>query len=189
MKIALWFPVAIGLVINDAVDNDGLKDHCLQLRKKIPSGGENWINRSVYNTDETYSILDDEIFAPINTWVEEQVNIYAKELKFKNYYKLKDGWFSLYYKGDSQEFHTHAGNTFSCVYCISAPPDSSPLVFESLRVPDMINPYITERNSINALTCYYEAEVGRLMIFRSYVNHCVPPNSGSGPRITLAYNF
>jgi len=189
MKIALWFPVAIGLVVNDAVDNDSIKDHCLKLKEKIPSGGENWVNRSVYNTDETYSILDDEVFKSVTSWVEDKVNIYAKELKFKNYYKPKDGWFSLYGKGDSQEFHTHSGNTFSCIYCVSAPPGSSPTVFESLREPDMINPSIIEWNSINALTCNYEAEVGRLIIFRSYLKHCVPPNAGSGPRITLAYNF
>ena len=77
MDIELWFPVAVGLAVNNTEDNDCLKDHCLQLSKKIPSGGVNWINQSVYNTDRTHNIIDDEIFAPINTWVEEQVNLYA----------------------------------------------------------------------------------------------------------------
>ena len=189
MNIELWFPTAIGLVDNNTEDNDCLKDHCLQLSKKIPSGGENWINRTVYNTDRTYNILGDEIFAPISTWVEEQVNLYAKELKFKNSYKLKEGWFSIYDRGASQEYHTHSGSTFSCVYCVSAPPDSSPLVFNSPLEPDMMNPTITEFNHITSLMCNYYAIVGRLTIFRSYIKHCVPPNEGNGPRITLAYNL
>ena len=113
------FPVAIGLAVNNTEDNDRLKDHCLQLSKKIPSGGVNWINQSVYNTDRTHNIIDDEIFAPINTWVEEQVNLYAKELKFKNSCKLQEGWFSIYNKGASQEYHTHPGYIFSCVYTSS----------------------------------------------------------------------
>ena len=189
MNIELWFPTAIGLAVNNTEDNDCLKDHCLQLSKKIPSGGENWINRTVYNTDRTYNIIDDEIFAPINTWVEEQVNLYAKELKFKNSCKLQEGWFSIYNKGASQEYHTHPGSTFSCVYCVSAPPDSSPLVLNSPHEPDMMDPAITESNHITSLMCTYPAIVGQLLIFRSYVNHCVPPNVGKGPRITLAYNL
>ena len=189
MNIELWFPVAIGLVVNNTEDNDCLKNHCLQLSKKIPSGGKTWINQSVYNTEGSYSILNDKIFEPINIWVEEQVNLYAKELKFKDYYKLKAGWFSLYGEGDSQEFHTHPGSIFSCVYCISAPPDSSPLVLNDPKAPDMLNPTITESNHITSLMCAYSAIVGRLLIFRSYINHCVPPNVGKGPRITLAYNL
>ena len=189
MNIELWFPVAIGIADNNTEDNDCLKNHCLQLSKKIPCGGEDWINRTVYNTNHTYSILDDKIFEPINIWVEEQVNLYAKELKFKDYYKLKAGWFSLYGKGDSQELHTHPGNTFSCVYCVSALSDSSPLVLCDPKAPDMLNPTITESNHITSLMCAYSAIVGRLVIFRSYVNHCVPPNVGKGPRITLAYNL
>ena len=85
--------------------------------------------------------------------------------------------------------HTHAGHTFSCVYCVSVPPNSSPLVFSSPHDPDMIHPHIKEWNMMNALKCNYDAAVGRLIIFRSYVKHCVPPNMGSGPRITLAYNL
>ena len=189
MNIELWFPVAIGITDNNTEDNDCLKKHCLQLSEKIPSGGKNWINQSVYNTEGSYSILNDKIFEPINIWVEEQVNLYAKELKFKDYYKLKDAWFSLYGKGDSQEFHAHPGNTFSCVYCVSAPSDSSSLVLQSPHEPDMMDPTITESNHITSAMCNYYAIVGRLTIFRSYVNHCVPPNVGKGPRITLAYNL
>ena len=189
MNIELWFPVPIGLAVNDTEDNNGLKNHCLQLSKKISSGGNHWLNRSVYNTEGTYNILNDEIFTSINTWVEEQVNLYAKELKFKNSCKLQEGWFSIYNKGASQEYHTHPGYIFSCVYCVSAPPDSSPLVLNSPQAPDMMNPSITEFNNITAGMCTYPAIVGRLLIFRSYVNHCVPPNVGNGPRITLAYNL
>ena len=61
MNIELWFPVPIGLA-NDTEDNNGLKNHCLQLSKKISSGGNHWLNRSVYNTEGTYNILNDEIF-------------------------------------------------------------------------------------------------------------------------------
>ena len=189
MDIALWFPTAIGSVNNNSIDNDYLKDYCLQLSENIPTGGDNWINQSVYNTEGSYSILDDEIFLPINTWVEEQINLYAKELKFKNHYTLKEGWFAVYYKGDSQEFHTHPGHTFSCVYFISAPPNSSSLVLLSPNEPDMINPSYIEWNKLNSQKCNYDAVTGRLLIFRSYVPHCVPPNVGSGPRIILSYNL
>ena len=65
MEIALWFPVPIGLVVNNIVDNDSIKDYCLQLSEKIPSGGDQWLNQSVYNTENTYNILDDEIFTPL----------------------------------------------------------------------------------------------------------------------------
>ena len=189
MDIAYWFPISVGLAKNTTVDNDQLRDYCLKLSERNPSGGINWLNKSTYNTECTYSLLKDKTFSPINKWVERQVNIYAKELKFSGRYKIKDGWFSLYRKGDSQEFHTHPGHTFSCVYCISAPDDSSPLILQSPNEPDMMNPRIDEWNNVNALVCNYKAVVGRLIIFRSYVRHYVPPNQGDGPRITLEYNF
>ena len=63
----------------------------MQLQKKIQSGGSNWISSQTYNTSNTYNILKDKILK-LNDWITEQVQTYAKTLKYKdNFYVLMVG--------------------------------------------------------------------------------------------------
>ena len=39
-----------------------LTKKCLQLKKKIKKGGDNWVSQNTYNTLSTYSLVDQKIF-------------------------------------------------------------------------------------------------------------------------------
>jgi hypothetical protein len=109
LKIEAWNPTFIGFINNPdhSKIEKKLVKHCLQLQNKIQSGGSNWISNQTYNTSNTYNILKDKNFKNLNNWITEQVQTYAKTLKYKDNFLCADGWFNIYNEHDYQEIMTN----------------------------------------------------------------------------------
>ena len=182
------FPTIVGRIQGPPVDKS-LVNYCMAIYKKVPATDTGWLNNTVYTTAGAYNILEDKKFNDINKWIEEQVNTFAKELRYSDYYNLKCGNFILYTKGSSQEFHYHPGYTFSAVYYLTAPEGSSPLYLQAPSAPDMMNPNISEWTNINSMTWNYPALEGQLIMFRSYIEHYVPPHNSDKYRMALVYEL
>jgi uncharacterized protein (TIGR02466 family) len=92
--------------------------------------------------------------------------------------------------GDYQEFHTHNANVFSAVYYVSAPEGSGRILFEDPKEPDMFPlKSIQKKNQLSYTRINYTPTPGLLLIFRSYLRHCVEPGTNTEPRISIALNF
>lgn len=194
MKIDLWFPVAV--YTNDCPFHNDIKPFLAEEIKKIqstyPSGGDNWISEDTYNCCGTYNLSSNEKFKEINNWVSSQVNVFAELHAVnvqKKIFELQTSWLNIYEKGGWQDYHFHAGFTFSAVYCFQGDANSAPLKFESPLEPDMRPLNVTEFNELNFKDCTYNMIEGRVYIFRSYLRHCVPKHNDTQQRITLAYNY
>ena len=93
-------------------------------------------------------------------------------------------------EGTHQEFHTHNGNIFSCVYWVKTPTGSGNLIFEDPKCPDMLPiRKLTGENDLNRQRICYAAVERRLIIFRSYLRHMVEPCKNKSPRMSIAVNF
>jgi uncharacterized protein (TIGR02466 family) len=123
-------------------------------------------------------------------WVIDEVDNFSKHYNSTASYKISQCWANVYQKGDFQEPHIHPGFDFSAVYFISAPPNSSALVFENPMLSFDMRPiktnYETELNSTSAI---YTPIEGQLIIFRSNLRHGVYPHTSDHPRISLAFNL
>ena len=172
---------------NQDVDYEALKDYCEEIYRTVPRGGYGWLNDSVYSTAGTLSLLDDDRFTTINHWVERQIGQFARELKYTDNYYLKQGSMVLYTRGSSQEFHYHPGYTFSAVYYLTAPEGSSPLCLQSPSEPDMMGPKILEYNDVNSMLWRIPAVERGVVMFRSFIQHCVPPHNTDEHRIAFVY--
>tara|TARA_R100001509_G_scaffold22053_1_gene11542 strand:+ start:110 stop:706 length:597 start_codon:yes stop_codon:yes gene_type:complete len=192
--IERFFPTLIGYYDNphhSALEKD-VSDRCFELEKTIKKGGVNiWLSDTVYNTDGTYETWEDKHFKGINDFVLEKVTEYANEIGLKDdclNYRPYDSWFTIYRKGDYQEYHTHGSSVISAIYFVKANDKSAKVYFKS-PIADHIVPEYKERSADTWERIFYDPKPGRLVVFRSYLEHCVEMQKDKESRISLAYNF
>ena len=74
------------------------------------------------------------------------------------------------------------------MYFLKSNPKYSPLIFRPTFL-DQLAVGRTEGGHCNNCNGEYKAIPGRLVVFRSFLPHCVGKHKDSEERITLAYNF
>jgi uncharacterized protein (TIGR02466 family) len=169
-------------------DHLNLIKNCYNVKKQIPSGGENW-HCHVYNTFNTHDISKDLNFDKITKIVQQHIDHFVS-LHESNYpYKIQEGWLNMYSEKQYQEYHIHAGFTFSAVYYVKMPAGAGNIWFEN-PVMDMLPiKRMSSINSINAQDWYISPKENCLVIFRSYLRHMVEAGSNLEDRISLAFNI
>lgn len=190
-KIDLWFPTAIYVEENliSEEENNKLIEHCLSIKKTTPSGGDEWVGKT-YTTHGTYDLSKDKVFQPILDLTLYHVHQFANAHNCTKSYQSNYSWMNIAEGSSFQEFHAHNGNVFSAVYYANVPEGSGKLVFEDPKEPDMC-PLKTKvnRNELSFTRIGYKPNPRSLMIFRSYLRHCVEPGTNEEPRISIALNF
>ena len=186
MILENWFPQNIAYVFNPNHNKieDELSNYCLEIKEKDNElHQKNWVSKT-YNK----SILGVHKFYELNKWVEQQVNQYImiNGIINGNINGTKDSWFNIYNKGDFQEYHCHA-SFISCIYFLKSNENDAKVIFKS-PVDDMINVEYDNDNNPTG-TVKFKPNPGKLIIFRSYLNHCVEQKITDGYRISLAYNY
>jgi|GEM_PF-5941872 len=191
VQIESWNPRSIGFV--DNVDHfkieKKLSRHCKDLKKKVKSGGGNWISNKTYNTTGTHDILKDKEFKDLNKWVIGKVNEYVETLRYKNKFLCKEGWFNIYNKYDYQEYHTHPDYSISAIYFLKSPKLGARTFFDTDPAADSNRPELDPNFLPTSKMIHYDPTPGRLLIFRSNLLHCVERHESKEQRISLAYNF
>ena len=187
------FPTIIGVAINPdhRTLEKKLTKKCLTLRKKIKSGGQNWISNDTYNTMDTYHLGKDPDFSNINEFVTNQVVDYCKaqsiDLNCLNTYP-SDAWFSLYKKNNYQDWHAHNPAMISAAYYLRC-NDSSAKIYFKHPVVETVSPRILSYNHLNFERVEFRPQPGMLLIFRSHLHHCVGQQKTNDIRICLSYNY
>jgi hypothetical protein len=190
-KIELWFPVAIYLEedVLSKEENDKLKEHCLSIYDKIPTGGSEWVG-GTYTSHASHNLNDDPECQSLLDKVNYHIHQFARAHNCEETYKNNYSWLNVATGSSWQEFHAHNGNVFSAVYYVSAPEGSGRIVFEDPKEPDMCPIKTKEnRNQLRYSRTGYTPETGTLIIFRSYLRHLVEPGTNTEPRISIAMNY
>ncbi len=99
-----------------------------------------------------------------------------------------DAWANVNAPGDFNQMHTHPGATWSGVYYVDAGSDD-PAAAAALELADP-NPARTNVffPDVSAANITIAPEPGLMVLFPSYVPHCVLPHRGDRPRISVAFN-
>ena len=189
MIIEHFFPTSIAhsfCPFHNEIEND-LINHCFDIEKNIDSGGIHFNNSGqLYTTFSKHDILLDEKFIRLNEWVKDQIKDYVSQLKMNiNFKGNGSAFFNIYKKYDYQELHDHYGSVISCIYFLKSNEKSSKVFFKS-RMSDTIT-----YDSLYAPTgnVFFDSQPGKLLIFRSHVQHFVEQHLDDEKRISLAYNF
>ena len=190
-EVNLYFPTPIYTESNlfDEEQNEQWTNKILELQQSIPSGGDEW-QGNTYTTHNTYNLMLDDDFKPLITSITSHVSAFAKEFNSIYDHVCNSAWGNINLPGTFQEYHAHPGSVFSCVYYPSIPEGSGNIVFESPFVPDM-SPVksITQQNHLTFENINYAPRNGTLIIFRSFIKHCVKQGTNDKPRVSIALNF
>jgi len=188
MILEQWFPSRIGFAFNPDHKEmeEELTNYCLQKREMDTNLDQtNWVGK-VYNK----TIVGVSKFDRINAWVEKQVDLYIQQHGMLNVSATdchKTGWFNVYDKGDFQEYHYHP-SFISCIYFLNSNSNDSKVIFKS-PIDDVLDITYMDTTYSPSGTITYDSDPGKLLIFRSHLNHCVEQKQTDDLRITLAYNF
>lgn len=190
-EILTLFPSSI-YRFNNLLSNDELMqyvDITREIKNKTKKGGENW-QSSVYNTLGTYNLIYDKRFDSLINLVTQHVKTFNAIMGSDYNYECNYAWTNSYGKNDWQEWHNHAGSTYSAVFFLKSSEGASNIFFQDPAEPYDMLPIknIKEYNSFNAHDGWIPSTENTLIIFRSYLKHMVPIN-GCDERITVAFNF
>lgn len=184
MELEYWWPTVISYSDYKG-DLKPLVDYCYELEKTKERGGSNWVS-GVYNTHNSYNIIEDDKFKDLNEWALTEANHYSKLVKSNDKLQHHNAWFNIYRKNDFQEYHTHPGSTLSGIFMLQADKEKdAKTIFES----DGLENYDDLRAEMFHKLVYYKPTTGRLLLFRSTLKHCVEQQKSDTDRISIAYNF
>ena len=191
ITILTAFPISIYSypnVFQDDILNYYIKT-CKEIQSTTESGGKNWLS-PVYNTLGTYNLIEDKRFDFMVETITSHLKNFNTMMGSDYNYTCTDAWVNSYKKGDYQEWHNHAGSTYSAVLFLKHPEGSAPIHFQSPSKPYNMLPVkdIKEYNSFNMQDMNIKPVENYLIIFRSYLKHMVPVNN-TDERITIAFNF
>jgi uncharacterized protein (TIGR02466 family) len=102
--------------------------------------------------------------------------------------RLINYWFNVNDNRDYNQFHDHPFSYFSACLYVKIPENSGNIVFER---PDPLKLCIwTQKNNEHNRGMYIHQPVeNTIVIFPSFIKHCVEQNMSDESRISIAFNF
>ena len=187
MRKSLLFPTEVyeDEILN--INNDILKNECLQLQKFSPNGV------SVSNTGGWQSSSFEK---PISSEIEKLIDqiVIRLEKIYKDYNitrrpKLLNYWININSPGNYNISHNHTLSFFSCVYYVKVPENSGDLIIERADDSAYFIQYFEEINQHGAQAILFDTAENKLVCFPSWVKHSVGQNLSNDTRISIAFNL
>jgi len=162
----------------------------LFIKKKIKKGWTQFIS-PLYNTHNVYDLLQDINYIDLIKATSYYTNQFAIGLKSNYNYKVTSSWINFYNQKDFQEYHIHTDSVFSAVYTIQAKhKNDCYLTFENPSACVDMKPLKNKEYSpMIADNCKFDLPERSLIIFRSYLKHCVTQKIKKDVRISAAFNL
>ena len=189
MRQELYFPTPIYIKdVGSTEFNKELENNIInwmQQDKGIQRTNVNgWHSESDMASRPEYKELVKKLF-------EMQFEIYqAEHLDSEPF--LGNMWANVNPKGGFNRTHIHPNSLWSGVYYVKTPQNCGHLKLEDPRsISLMTRPRMKEGVPDKRLwkEVHYEPVAGRLIMFPSWMNHCVDPNQSDDIRISVSFNF
>jgi len=183
----LWFPTPVWEIPVTGINNEEIKDYCLQTREKLP--GTTISNRGGWHSNELLTSLPtdlDKLFSDMSVFVNDVCIRYTgMELKFGNF------WININGKHDYNLLHDHQKSILSGVYYVDVPDNNmGDLVLHRGDNADyFLQGNIQEMTMANAPSCTKKAVASTFYLFPSWIKHHVERNESEKERISIAFNF
>ena len=141
-------------------------------------------------TTNTYDIIKDKSFQNLLNAIKKEVSQFSKTFGASGNVRIVDAWINMSSTGSYQEYHIHPDSHFSVAYYLKTDDNSGNIVFRSHEANnDMFMIPIIEMKPASYKTCAFKPITGKLLIFRSNLQHMVEKNRSIEDRISLSANF
>jgi len=176
------------------MDADSLNEQLLaEIRDERDRDAEGMTGRSsILGWHSRDDLHQRDAFAPlmkqINHCVAEVVAFQDWDLE-KVTARMTNCWANENDKDSSNVIHNHPRSALSGVYYVQTPENCGDLFFRDPReAPAMVEPPMRERTSWTFQKVTYKPQVGRLLIFPSWLMHGVEPNLSDQTRVCVSFN-
>ena len=174
-------------------ENDILISKVYKLRSIFGAGNtQDWLSgkRSPDNCYRQSNIVDYLEFRPLVERITQCVHELARAHGSDDDYYCTEGWYNIYSSNRYQEYHVHPNSIFSAVYFMKSGEDSQGLYIKRPDHGGMIPPKNKKRDTpYNQEVIIAPPQERTVIIFRSYLEHMVPPSELKTDRVTVAFNF
>ena len=174
-------------------ENDLLIAKVYKLRDTFGAGNTtDWLSgtRSPDNCYNQSNIAEYLEFRPLVERITHCVQELARSYGSDDPYYCTEGWYNIYQSNRYQEYHVHPNSIFSAVYFAKSGEDSQGLHIKRPDHGGMIPPKNKKRDTeYNQEVIIAPPQERTVIIFRSYLEHCVPPLTLKTDRVTEALNL
>ena len=174
-------------------ENDLLIAKVYKLRDTFGAGNTtDWLSgtRSPDNCYNQSNIAEYLEFRPLVERITHCVQELARSYGSDDPYYCTEGWYNIYQSNRYQEYHVNPNSIFSAVYFAKSGEDSQGLHIKRPDHGGMIPPKNKKRDTeYNQEVIIAPPQERTVIIFRSYLEHCVPPSTLKSDRVTVALNF
>ena len=183
----LWFPTPIWEVPVTGIDNESIKDYCLQTREKLP--GVTISNRGGWHSKELLTPLPpdlEQLFNDITVFSNDVCRRYmGMELMFGNF------WININGKHDYNLLHDHQKSILSGVYYVEVPEDNMGdlVLVRGDNAEYFFTGHEYEVTMANSPTATKKAVESTFYLFPSWTKHYVERNESDKERISIAFNL
>ena len=141
------------------------------------------------NPSASSYILKQKVFENFFSFVNDSIDQYVKEV-FESDQKLKvtQSWLNNLNPDGQHLFHYHPNSVLSGVFYIKSENNSSPITFINGTKPQYQLSMTGKGNQYNHSSYDFPCVEKILILFPSYINHCVSRNVTSSNRISLSFN-
>ncbi len=181
-----------------AAFNRRLLRECLQLRLDDTSG-QRWSKRNYPGGYTSYNSVSrlhqlSPTFATLERKLNRHVRSFARTLDFDlegRELSMTDCWVNIMPRHVVHSLHLHPMSTISGTYYIQTPAGSSGLKFEDPRLERFMAapPRRSDAREHNRGWITIPAQVGKVVLFESWLRHEVAPNQTSTERISISFNY
>ena len=174
-------------------ENDLLIAKIYKLRNTFGAGNTtDWLSgtRSPDNCYNQSNVAEYLEFRLLVERITQSVYELARAHGSDDPYECTEGWYNIYQSNRYQEYHVHPNSIFSAVYFAKSGEDSQGLHIKRPDHGGMIPPKNKKRDTeYNQEVIIAPPQERTVIIFRSYLEHCVPPLTLKTDRVTVALNF
>jgi uncharacterized protein (TIGR02466 family) len=192
-SVEYWFPTPLWFA-NLNVDNKKIETACKNISKKskgrILSNIGGWQSTDIYFTKE-----NDREFAGLFSLILSEVNQVANGMNLNKQFKVDENslqfWININQQDNHNLTHNHPRSFLSGVYYVKVPKNSGDLIFEHpYPLMKFWYQYFTESDKPESFSSIFvNPEVGKLVIFPSWLEHRVVLNKSNKKRISIAFNI
>ena len=174
-------------------ENDLLIAKVYNLRNTFGAGNtQDWLSGKA-SPDNCYrqsNIAEYLEFRPLVERITQCVRELARSYGSDDDYYCTEGWYNIYSSNRYQEYHVHPNAIFSAVYFMKVGEDSQGLHIKRPDYGGMLPPKNKKRDTpYNQEVIIAPPQERTVIIFRSCLDHCVPPSNLKTDRVTLSLNF
>ncbi len=190
MHLFFSTPIWTSKIDNYEKINNMMNNYIYKLKEKDPEGViksnlKGWHSKNFDMKDEEPKNFIGAIKRNIN----EAINDMAWDLKNQEV-TLSNMWAIINKKGAMNQKHHHSNSDLSAAYYVTAKDDCGDIIFYDPRPGKVYkHPISNTPNLLNANNNGVKPEPGMLVLFPSYLEHSVNPNTSDHERIVISFNI